>query len=131
MATASSNDCVDLDSSKEYRRGVLGKLARDRKRTSTGKKMFHRKNWQKRFFVLRANKLDYYVSRAKFIKRGHRSGGFDLQPGDVAISMEDTKGGRYNFELRRGEATLLSMYAEDAVDRNLWVAAIMEAIAEI
>eukprot|EP00946_MAST-07B_sp_MAST-7B-sp1_P001613 g1613.t1 len=123
---------ADLDNAKEYRRGLLGKFARGRKRTSIGKKLFQRKNWQKRFFVLRRNRLEYFASRSKFIKRGLRSGGFDLRLGDDAVCIDNTKGdkGRFYFELRRGEACLLSMFAEDKVDRDCWVEAIRSSITD-
>ena len=61
----------------EYRRGLLGKFARSRKRHSGTKTqvpaMFRSKNWKKRFFILHGTNIEYYETRTKFIRRLARS----------------------------------------------------------
>ena len=55
-----------------------------------------------------------------------------MRLGDDAVCIDNTKGdkGRFYFELRRGEACLLSMFADDKVDRDCWVEAIRSSITD-
>lgn len=120
----------------EYRRGMLSKFARGRKRHSSGTKYLSARNWQKRFFVLHGNKLEYFASRSKFIRRDRRSGGFDLGAGDSVVMIDTSddqskvKDGKYHFELQREGDCILKMYADDRKDRQGWIAAIRQCIAD-
>ena len=101
---------ADLDNARY--RAAFWKVCKGRKRTSIGKKLFQRKNWQA-LFVLAGTGWNICV--ALKIHQAGRSGGFDLRLGDDAVCIDNTKGdkGRFYFELRRGEACLLGMFAED------------------
>jgi hypothetical protein len=131
---ASSSDSVIGTPKIEYRRGLLGKFARSRKRHSSGHEpIFRSKNWKKRFFVLTGDELEYYETRTKFIRRKPRSGGIKLNKDHFIPKYEgrEVKRGRYMFELRRGGSgfCVLKMYADDETDRELWIKAIEECIS--
>ena len=124
------------DSDKEYRRGLLGKFARGgrRKHSVQSRNTFFRKrNWKKRFFCLRGQCLEYWETRTKFIRRKKRNGGIVLEEGDEVERNEggDQKNTRFGFELLRDNVSLLKMFAEDDVDRKLWIEAIQQCIQEI
>ena len=111
---------------KEFRRGLLGKFARNHKN-----KVLNSKNWKKRFFVLHGGVLEYYETRTKFIRRKMRSGRIELERGDVGRATASTSKLRYNFELRRGDTCLLKMFADDEMDCQLWVDAIESCVGAL
>ena len=128
---------VTMGERKEYRRGLLGKFARSRKRHSRESRntMFRSKNWKRRFFILHGTELEYYETRTKFIRRKARSGGIKLEKKDcIVVSKEEggnKQGARYSFDLMREDVVLLRMFAEDVTDRNLWVEALEKCVQEL
>ena len=120
---------------KEYRRGLLGKFARSRKRHSGkgSQALFRAKNWKRRFFVLRDNSLEYWETRTKFIRRKARSGGILLEAHDTVEESEGKTNSntRFMFELKRGQIPLLKMFADDDVDRRLWMEALEKCVESI
>ena len=77
--------------------------------------------------------MEYWETRTKFIRRKKRNGGIVLEEGDEVERNEggDQKNTRFGFELLRDNVSLLKMFAEDDVDRKLWIEAIQQCIQEI
>ena len=124
---------VTMGERKEYRRGLLGKFARSRKRHSRESRntLFRSKNWKRRFFILHGAELEYYETRTKFIRRKARSGGIKLEKKDYIVVSSSTSSSRYSFDLMREDVVLLRMFAEDVTDRKLWVEALEKCVQEL
>lgn len=86
----------------------------------------NRKNWKKRWFILKENTLFYYESRENLTQKG----GMVLNKASDVISLPDEKGKLYRFVITCGlKGRAFEIKASDQRTKSEWLHAIREAIS--